>query len=708
MALGTIGKYERLDVLGHGASGIVYLARDTLLRRQVAIKEVSAQGEERDRFLDEARVLDRLRHPNIVAVHSVDTINGKIVIDMEYVVGENLLEILRASEGPMPIDRSVDIAAQVCDGLAYAQARHIVHRDIKPANILVSRTGQVKLVDFGLAQVLGTNSFVGGAGTYAYMAPEDFDEDAASDAQSDIWALGVILYEMLTGRRPFSVARPKDPFAWKRAIESQPIEAPNSNRPEVSDALSEICQTALERRRGDRYRTASEFGAALRNVQLFEAQRRAGEVHDDDEAVAPPSHTLLGATDVDTLLSVATDHWEQARSALTSGTLARWLWSIGEAPLAQIAQKACDDSGSQGSDPDALLREFLYQAGLDTAVVARRSASAGSSFLRAGAYEEAADALLTAIRIDPGHPAYFVQLYKALLGSGDHAAALAAISRGLEFHPRDRTLRREQAELNASKATVSQEEIDFGVLRHGDQVRTKVVVRNGAGNAGVMQGRITALPAWISATPMTFVTRHQQPISLVASSSDLWERDQAYEGRIAIETNDGQLQVAVKVGVKSPLRSFQDIFHWYLPLLAAALAPLLIGEIATLQHRMLGVTVPYYTVGLLASGLLFAASWVVCAVAETGPAERLFMALGACFAPLGAWLFWLHHHVHALGPALLVTVIPAGLLFVAQGFFMLRYPQTWGRWPLWGWAVGVIAALLAAAFWNQTQAAVLQ
>jgi len=120
MALGSIGKYERLDVLGHGASGIVYLARDTLLRRQVAIKEVSAQGDERDRLLDEARLLDRLRHPNIVEVHSVDTINGKVVIDMEYVEGRNLLEILREEDNPISVARAVDIAAQVCDGLAYA------------------------------------------------------------------------------------------------------------------------------------------------------------------------------------------------------------------------------------------------------------------------------------------------------------------------------------------------------------------------------------------------------------------------------------------------------------------------------------------------------------------------------------------------------------------------------------------------------------
>src|SRR5690348_1121417 len=113
MPLGMLGKYERLDVIGHGASGIVYLARDTLLRRQVALKEITAQGEEKQRFLEEARVLDRLRHPNIVQVNNVDTIGGKVVIDMEYVAGHNLQDILRDSAGPLSVSQAARIAVQV-------------------------------------------------------------------------------------------------------------------------------------------------------------------------------------------------------------------------------------------------------------------------------------------------------------------------------------------------------------------------------------------------------------------------------------------------------------------------------------------------------------------------------------------------------------------------------------------------------------------
>ena len=160
MPLEMLGKYERLDVLGHGATGIVYLAKDTLLGKQVALKEISAQGDEKHRFLEEARVLDRLRHPNIVRVNSVDEIGGKVVIDMEYVRGRTLQDILRDTP-TLPLAEAVGIAAQVCDGLAYAHSQRTVHRDIKPANILVTREGAVKLVDFGLGRSAG-DAFVRG------------------------------------------------------------------------------------------------------------------------------------------------------------------------------------------------------------------------------------------------------------------------------------------------------------------------------------------------------------------------------------------------------------------------------------------------------------------------------------------------------------------------------------------------------------------
>ena len=258
MPLGTLGKYERLDVLGHGVSGIVYLAKDTLLNRQVALKEVDVQAGDLRRFLEEARVMDRLRHPNIVRVNNVDRIDGKIVIDMELIRGQNLQELLR-QEGALPLDRALDIAAQVLDALDYAHKMQTVHRDIKPANILLSRDEQVKLVDFGLAEILATNAYAGGAGTYAYMAPEDFADEDHSDSQSDIWAVGVTLFEMLTLQRPFNVSRVKDPFAWKRVLENEAPAPITDYLPDAPPQLQAVLDIALDKDKRRRYQTAGEF-----------------------------------------------------------------------------------------------------------------------------------------------------------------------------------------------------------------------------------------------------------------------------------------------------------------------------------------------------------------------------------------------------------------------------------------------------------------
>jgi predicted Ser/Thr protein kinase len=266
MPLGMLGKYEKLDVLGHGASGIVYLAKDTLLSRQVALKVVNLQAGEMQHFLEEARVLDRLRHPNIVRVHNVDRINGNIVLDMEYVRGKNLQEMLR-EQGALPWEYALEIIAQTLDALQYAHEMQTVHRDIKPANILISRKGEVKLVDFGLAEILATNAYAGGAGTYAYMAPEDFAEENHSDHQSDIWAVGVTLYEMLAGQRPFLVGKPKDPFSWKRVLDNELPTPLAAYLPNASEDLQAVLNRALAREKSRRYATAAAFRDDVRRLQ---------------------------------------------------------------------------------------------------------------------------------------------------------------------------------------------------------------------------------------------------------------------------------------------------------------------------------------------------------------------------------------------------------------------------------------------------------
>lgn len=285
MALGDIGKYEKLDVLGHGASGIVYLAWDKLLRRHVALKEISLQASDEQRFLEEARVLDRLRHPNIVQVNGVDRIDGHLIIDMEYVKGTNLHECMRRN-GKLPVREALSVAVQICEALDFAHQNHTVHRDVKPANVLISNEGVAKIVDFGLAEILGSGSYAGGAGTYAYMAPEDFDEVQRSDFRSDIWSVGVTLYEMLTGTRPFQAIKAKDPFSWKRTVEEDRPAPLREIYPSLPPGLQQIVDRALAKDKAERYQSAGEMALDLSRVltALGGPVRLCGLAQTDDNA----------------------------------------------------------------------------------------------------------------------------------------------------------------------------------------------------------------------------------------------------------------------------------------------------------------------------------------------------------------------------------------------------------------------------------------
>lgn len=297
MSLGKIGKYEKLDVLGHGVSGIVYLAWDTMLGKHVALKEISLQSGDESRFLEEARVLDRLRHPHIVQVNGVDKIDGHMIIDMEYVQGTNLHEYMR-SHGKLPVREALGIVVQICDALDFAHKNNTVHRDIKPANILISAEGSAKIADFGLAEILGSGSYAGGAGTYAYMAPEDFAEEQHSDQRSDIWAVGVTLYELITGRRPFQSLKAKDPFAWKRAVsEDVPVPAIQID-PSLPPQLEQVISHALAKNKQDRYQSAGQMRDDLSRIltSLGGAVRLSGVISQTGKAesvlVTPPDEQV--------------------------------------------------------------------------------------------------------------------------------------------------------------------------------------------------------------------------------------------------------------------------------------------------------------------------------------------------------------------------------------------------------------------------------
>ena len=690
MALGMLGKYERLDVLGHGASGIVYLAKDTLLGRLVALKEISAEGEDKTRFLEEARVLDRLRHPNIVEIYDVSEYNGKVLLAMEYVKGRNLQDVLRETP-KLPIADALQIVAQICDGLGYAHAHRTVHRDVKPANVLVTREGQVKLVDFGLAEVLGTHSVAGGAGTYAYMAPEDFHEQEHSDRQSDIWAVGIILYEMLAGRRPFQVAKPKDPFAWKRAVETDPIPDIFSLRPDAPPGILFVLGQALARDKRERYADIAQMSAAIRALNQTAAFVSAGIT-----GWGIASDWVSGFPDIDAFLAAAPDEWAAAREALTNGSLERWLTSIGEEPLAAVAAEvACEPARAD----DDKLRDFLYRAGIDLTPEAKRAYQEGTVLLRNGQFEPSVTLLRRAVCLDPARPAYHQELAHALRAAGNSTGAALALEEGLSYHPAERALAKEHADLTGARLELSASEVNFGILRQGQPRAARIVVRNAG--SGLLEGRVASAPAWVRVEPGSFSTRQRQPLLLTADTKLLRNAPAAYQEKVVLETSAGRQEIGVSVQVIPARRTFGQIALWYLPVLFCCLAPALAGMIApTFGPRFGTLGRHLWEPGFVASGLLSGALFALTVAAETSWGPRLLSLAAVALTAFGA--AGLGHDLHqyagqAARIALVQTSPPAVVLLLLMAAAFLRDPRGLGRWQIWRWIVSATGLLLASA-----------
>ena len=727
MPLGMLGKYERLDVLGHGASGIVYLAKDTLLGRQVALKEVAAQGEDKERILGEARVLDRLRHPNIVQVIGVDEIDGRVVIAMEYVRGHSLQDILRRTP-QLPVADAVGLAAQVCDGLAFAHAHRTVHRDVKPANILVNHDGVIKLVDFGLAEVLGTHSLAGGAGTYAYMAPEDFHEEEQSDRQSDIWAAGVILYEMLAGRRPFGVGKAKDPFAWKRTIEGDTPPPITTLRPDAPPQIDAVLARALAKDKRDRYTDAGEMARDLRCIPPAEAglvaegarrapppELRSSEAHGtrpDDEptvyAEDTPVRRKIGfpefpaVLDIDGFLMAAPDHWPEARGALVGGGLARWLAEIGEVPLAAVAGEI---AAEPGRDDDDRLRDFLYRAGLEIGPEARQAYAEGDRRFKEGHFAEAVRLLRRAARLDPAQAHHHERLAQALRATGETAAAALALEQGQAYHPSQRVLAKAHGELTGAQVTLSTDRVDFGVMRQGQSRTARLVVRNGG--TGVLDGRVTSAPDWVRVEPASWTTRQRQPLTLTARTEGVWQAPAAFQETVVLETSGGRQEITVLASVLPARRGIGQVLHWYFPLLLCCLAPGLAGVLAPAIGHFAPNHFHHYRSlrtlwqpGMVASGLLCGALFAVTIAADTVWALRLLPLFLLCLFVGG--FAGIVNTLGSPGEQLARTVIlqtsaPLLALLILQAVSVAADPHGWGRWKVWRWIIAAVGLLMSYA-----------
>ncbi len=263
-----LGRYEIVGELGQGAMGVVYKATDPLIDRMVAIKTItlSLAQEERDeyeaRFYQEAKAAGRLSHPNIVTIFDVGRTGDVAYIAMEFLQGRELRDILNDAK-LLPVDQVIDIVAQVALGLDYAHEHGVVHRDIKPSNIMVGRDGHVKITDFGIARMAsaGVRTQTGMVlGSPKYMSPEQV-MGKLTDQRSDIFSLGVMLYEMLTGQAPFMGEN-------VNAIMYQTLNAipqpPSSLNGTVPDMLNFIVAKALAKDLEHRYQNAKELANDLR------------------------------------------------------------------------------------------------------------------------------------------------------------------------------------------------------------------------------------------------------------------------------------------------------------------------------------------------------------------------------------------------------------------------------------------------------------
>lgn len=293
MKTGRVLHYEIVENIGKGGMGEVYRARDTRLGREVALKfvpaHVCADSAVRQRLLTEARTASRLVHPNIVGIHAIErSEDGEDFIVMEMVNGRPLSDLVR--EGPLPLERVVDIVCDIAGGLLAAHEQGIVHRDVKTENVMVTADGRVKVLDFGLARDHEATRLTREdvtVGTVRCMAPEQARGDAI-DGRTDIWALGVCLYEMITGQSPFN--GDQDQAVIYQIVNEHP-KAVSELRPDVPWELELAVATALAKDPADRYQSAADFCAAMGSARL--ALERGVTTEAPVSTAATPSIAVL-------------------------------------------------------------------------------------------------------------------------------------------------------------------------------------------------------------------------------------------------------------------------------------------------------------------------------------------------------------------------------------------------------------------------------
>jgi serine/threonine protein kinase len=266
----TLFNYKIIRVLGEGGMSRVYLGEDHKTNQKVAIKELlpnlAHSQDLRDRFRREAQIMAKLDHPNIVKLLRYEETSTSFYLIMEYIDGIDLEQHIKEVTGPISEPKSKEIMSTLLDAFGYAHEKGVVHRDIKPANIIITRSGIVKVLDFGIAKIIDDNSSKTKTGTrigtVTYMSPEQVNALADIDLRTDIYSLGVLLHQMITGAAPYDTSTSSD-FEIQTFIVKEPLPRANTIYPYTSDSLQKLIDKATQKRRENRFKNCDDFKLAL-------------------------------------------------------------------------------------------------------------------------------------------------------------------------------------------------------------------------------------------------------------------------------------------------------------------------------------------------------------------------------------------------------------------------------------------------------------
>jgi serine/threonine-protein kinase len=325
-----LGRYEIIGLLGQGAMGVVYRARDPIIDRIVALKTIDPHltGAEladfNERFFHEAKSAGRLNHPNIVTIYDAGEAAGIAYIAMEYLEGPSLRQVLD-DHPPLALSRMLEIAAQVARGLAYAHEHGVVHRDVKPANVILVNGRRPKITDFGIARVASAAGAGDGelAGSPKYMSPEQVRREEL-DGRSDIFSLGTVLYELLTGKQPFTGGSIEEIV---RAVLANDPPPPSTLNPKVPAEVDRLVARMMSKRAEDRYSSARRLMRHLAQLaERYAAEEKQRPAGSETETPRPAPARTAGGEETTVVLPVP---------VAARGFTARRAWALG-APAALV------------------------------------------------------------------------------------------------------------------------------------------------------------------------------------------------------------------------------------------------------------------------------------------------------------------------------------------------------------------------------------